>query len=101
LKHGVKHVAVQQSYHSIEICVQGLLYCDLKPSNLLLDENGCIKLGGFGLSRKVSALAKSGGGHQVRAAQRDRVFQSPCSSLLTVFIVWLLRQGLRALCNNA
>lgn len=33
--------------------LQSLIYSDMKPSNLLLDENGCIKLGGFGLSRNL------------------------------------------------
>ena len=33
--------------------VQSLIYGDLKPSNLLLDEDGTIKLGGFGLSRHL------------------------------------------------
>jgi serine/threonine-protein kinase ULK4 len=32
---------------------QSLIYGDLKPSNLLLDEDGTIKLGGFGLSRHL------------------------------------------------
>ena len=36
----------------------GVVHADFKPSNLLLDENGRIKLGGFGLSRRLADLSK-------------------------------------------
>ncbi|KAF0693777.1 Aste57867_15276 [Aphanomyces stellatus] len=31
----------------------GVIYCDLKPANVLIDEYGCLKLSDFGLARKI------------------------------------------------
>ena len=42
----------------------GIIYCDLKPSNVLLNEYSTLKLCDFGLARKLSDLANNKNGNQ-------------------------------------
>ncbi|CAM9561544.1 unnamed protein product [Chrysoparadoxa australica] len=52
---GLDLVAGLQAIH-----ISGILHCDLKPSNILVDEYGILKISGFGLARRVKV------GHFVR-----------------------------------
>jgi serine/threonine protein kinase len=48
----------------------GVIHCDLKPSNCLLDEHGRLKLTGLGLSRRIADIdAGADGGHVSSSAQ--------------------------------
>jgi len=44
-----------------EIHGAGFIHCDLKPSNMLLDEEGRVKVCGLGLSQKISAITTYSG----------------------------------------
>jgi serine/threonine-protein kinase ULK4 len=35
---------------------KGIIYCDMKPSNILINEYGDLKYGDFGLSKKIVDL---------------------------------------------
>merc|ERR1719193_1164837 len=51
----VLHFAKDLSEGLCYIHSHGFLHCDIKPSNLVFDENGVLKLSDFGLSRQYDA----------------------------------------------
>lgn len=85
---GVDLVAALQHLHA-----QGLLFCDLKPSNILLDESGRLKLCDFGLARRlqdVTRAASAAGSHSgaVDAAEQALLAKrgTPCYMSPELFI---------------
>ncbi|PRW59606.1 kinase [Chlorella sorokiniana] len=53
LRLGRDLAAAVQHLHS-----KGILHCDLKPSNILLDGNGRLRLGGLGISRRFEVVQR-------------------------------------------
>lgn len=54
---------VREILHGLSAChSRGLVHCDIKPGNVLLNEHGSVKIADFGLARAYSACLEMAGG---------------------------------------
>lgn len=56
---------------------KGIIYCDMKPSNILINEYGSLKYGDFGLSKKLVDLISTDKGQKNQAKRGTPYYMAP------------------------
>ncbi|KAL7251988.1 hypothetical protein ACSBR1_013776 [Camellia fascicularis] len=73
---------------------KGIIYCNLKPSNILPDENGRTKLCDFGLARKLNDISKTPSSSLPQAKRGTPFYMAPDIKVFPFYMAPFHKQNL-------